>query len=193
MNQHFNKSVEELQLGNFGYADEDDMRKLGWLSDTDNEEIEPFSYPDKLNDSSIEQLEMKPINDEELAPSAIFVNLDDRHLAIESLMKIYNQQSKAYGAAHSGYDNLVERHGAYDADRIAYKMGRKSEIASRDIDGHIKTLIAHEALKDAGFDGDYIDEQIDFLKKSLNSHFGPGHAHSKDREKLIKSTRPRHE
>lgn len=190
MNQRFRKSVEEVQLGVFGYADENDLRKYGWLNYQENESASNYkANPGFAMD--IQQLEMQPFyTDVESSSVEIAVNLEDRHLAIESLMKIYNQQSRAYGAQHSGFDNLVEHHGIYEADRIAHGMMRKSEIASRDIDKHVRILIADKALKQAGFDDEYINNQIEYYKKSLNSYFGPTHSNAKDREKFAKSTRP---
>jgi len=237
-------SKEERQLGDFGYADEDDPRKLGWCGEAidddeqdvvvENHGITPFkkvtekeldsyvdqtgySYfeaykhfnvtsddieweslvavaPKKVDQESEEKIgpsfdaeNLEDISsDDEPGPS---VNLNDRHLAIQGLMSIYNLQSKNQGAHLHGFDRLADKYGYDEADRIIRNMDHNSEIADGQIDSHIETLMATTALRNAGFNMNDIMHEKEVLRSNLQHSYGPGNAHSADREKLVRKVR----
>lgn len=237
-------SKEERQLGDFGYADEDDPRKLGWCGEAIDEdeqdivvenhgtrvkkvtekELDDYAnqpghtyfeaynkhfnvtpadiewepeviVPKKVNQAPDEKIEprldaedLEDIkSDVEPGPS---VNLDDRHLAIKALMKIYNIQNKVQGAHLRGFDRLVDKYGNDDASRMVINMDRNSETADGQIDNHIDTLTATAALKDAGYNMNDIMNEKEALRYDLQHHYGPGNAHFADREKLVRKVRP---
>ena len=240
-------SKEERQLGDFGYADEDDPRKLGWCGeaiDDDEQDIivenhgrehiksitekeldnyvdqtgksyfEAFKHfdttpadieweplvviaPKNVNPKVDEKPKSKPkfnvVDLENLKPDdnpGPSVNLDDRHIAIQGLMSIYNLQSKAEGAHLRGFDRLADRYGFDEADRIIRNMDHNSEVAGSQIDDHIEVLAAATDLRDAGYSMNEIMHEKESIRHDLQYHFGPGNANSSDREKLIRKVRP---
>jgi hypothetical protein len=124
--------------------------------------------------------------DEKVAPS---VSLDDRYLAIQGIMAIYNQQNKDRGVHSGGYENLVDLYGEERADEILSEMNRKSEVAVGHLDGHLDTLVAARALREAGFGEDVIQYEKRSLRDALQDSYGPGNSKADARERLVRQVR----
>lgn len=116
----------------------------------------------------------------------VAVSLEARAIAIEGIMRYFNQANKGVGLAKSrGYNDFDARYGR-DAEFVVQGMSEKQARLYRAMSHHLGTLIAQNAQEARGVAPEDIERQRKDMAHDLYKQYGPGRAMAPDREKLVR-------
>lgn len=104
----------------------------------------------------------------------VAVRIDERAVAIESLMKAYNQLSQAYGLQQVAESDagIKERYGRNTSRVVDGALG-KAALSKIDIAEAVDVLYRDEELIAAGFDAHEVKADRELVEVGLDHHFGP--------------------
>lgn len=164
--------------------------KIGCMSeyesDSENSLLSDAGFPieeefDNDNEVRFESKNMK----------GIYVNLDDRALAIESIMSVYDHNSILRGAnSDAGYRKIVNKKGIEQTDLMIKKMTAKDKLLNATLDNYFADLIATDALLENRHTKADIEQINLSMQKDMKDKYGAEVADSDKRKDLIKKVQP---
>lgn len=117
----------------------------------------------------------------------IAVELGAKAIALEQIMKRYNQESKLGGLAitRKMNPNQFDRRYKDKADKVHKGALTKLDGLRLDYDEAVSVLTASDAMRAHGYSEQDIQMHESRLRKALSKDLGPGNSNSKERAKAV--------
>lgn len=127
----------------------------------------------------------------QLEQSLVFVDIEERALAIEAIVRYLNKASQVRGSKNyidNGGASMKERYGSSLPNVQRGAEGNRDKLLGGFLQG-ISVLAATDRMRTAGYDEDIIEDERMAVQMAVNKHIGVGQTGASRRNRIKKNAR----